>query len=187
MGGSSASARGVEIGQLRQRRDFRAEFAQGGDGMFLQRGTQLGQLLERLAQRDQVAGVAAALHETRDEPFEVADFAQALLQDIAFGLVGAGPGDHALPALDRGHVAQRREQPLAQEASAAGGDGAVDGAEQRGVFRPGPERIDDLQVAARGGVENEDILALPETQAVNMAELAAQLVTEIMHQPAPRR
>ncbi len=154
--------------------------------MLLQRVAQGGQLLERDAQGDQVARVAAALDQPRDEPLHIAHLAQAFLQGVALGLIRLRPGDHALAALDGGQIAQRREQPLAQKPSAARSDGPVDRGEQRRLARAGAEGIDQLQIAARGGVENEDILALPEPQRVDMAERPAQFVAEIMEQAARR-
>ena len=186
MGGSSARGARVEIGEFGQGRDPGAELAQRGDRMFFERVPQAGQLSERNAEGDQVARIAAALDQTRDEALEVANLAQAFLKDIALGLIGAGPGDDTLTALNRGEVAKGREEPLAQEASAAGGDGAIDRGEQRDVFRARAQRIDQFEVPAGGGVEDEDILALPETEGVNMTERAAQFVAEVMQQAAGR-
>jgi hypothetical protein len=176
----------VKIGEVGQRRNLQAQFAQGSDGMLFQRFAEGGELLEGDAQGDEVAGVAAALDEARDEALDIADLAQEFLEDVAFVLIRARPGDDGLPAHDGGEIAQRSEEPLTEQTSAAGGDGAIHGGEERGLARAGTQRIDQLEIAARGGVEDEDVVALPKAQGMDMAERAAQLVAEVVEQAARR-
>ena len=188
MGGSSASARAVELGQLGQRRDLSAEFAQGGDGMVFQRAAQAGQLLERDAQGDQVARVAAALDEPGDEPLDVAHLAQALLQQRRARADSACAQAttlwrRSMAGRSRSgassHWRRRRPPPEVTVRSTA----------ERSVVwrrRRCAKRIDQLEIAARGGIEDEHVLALPEAQGVDMAERPAQFVAEVMEQPARR-
>ncbi len=64
--------------------------------------------------------------------------------------------DGVEPRFDRGRVAQRGEQPLAQEPPAHRRHGAVDRLEQGAPAGAGPERLHQLQVAAGHLVEPEE-------------------------------
>ena len=141
-----------------------------------------------MRQGDQVARVAAALYETGDDvPFlDIAHLPQPLLQNAAFVLVDPRPGNHALAALDGREVPQRCEQPLPQKPTAAGSHRPVHRVQQSRLARAGPQRIDQLQVAARRGIENQNILPLPKPKRVDVPERPAQFMAKIMEQTSRR-
>src|SRR5262249_41602781 len=83
-----------------------------------------------------------------------------------------------VPARDRLRVAERPAQPVAEEAPAGRGDGAVEHPEERAAAPAvSPPRglalaAEDLQVGERRGVEDQPVAGLAEGDAAAVAEVA---------------
>ena len=143
---------------------------------------QFGQGDKGIAQPCQVPGPGGAQADPGEDPLDIADTAQALVD--GFVLVIGEQGADAVPALAHGFgVAQRSVEPAPQQASAHGGGGAVHDRGQ-GVLLAAGEVGVDLQVAAAGGVHGDALLAPFTAEPADVREVVALGVARVLQQAA---
>ena len=144
-------------------------------------------MLERQAQREQIARVAGAGTEPVDRPLHVAHLDQALAKTFERGRVVQPRSHGCLPALNRIDRRERLRKPVAQASRAHGRHGAID----RGVKRAGLGRValkwfEDFQVAQRGGIQRQEIGALIKRKPRQVRYIALQMLREIVQHGARR-
>jgi len=104
-------------------------------------------------QRDEIPGVAGGEAEAGDGAFHVADVAEDVAHRGEAGGVIMQGGNEVLAVRDGGEIAERMEDPFAQQAGAHRSEGAVDGAAEAGPF--GVAGFDQFEVGLGHGIEEE--------------------------------
>ncbi len=118
------------------------------------------------------------LAEAADGAFQVAHLAQGFARLSQTVRRGEQVGDESLPGLQRGHVAQRVKQPLAQLPRAQRRHRAVKRGEQaRAPFRA---RLDDFQVRLRNRVQHQEGIGPVAAQREHVLQRPAHLVLQIV-------
>ena len=107
---------------------------------------------EPVADGGEVARAAARHHQPRQGAGKIGRRREPRAGVGARGDVGDEAGHRVEPAGDRGRIGERRRQSLRQQPRAGGGDGAVDGVQQRTAPLAG-ERAHQFEIAARGLVD----------------------------------
>ena len=149
------------VGQARGRRDGLGQGVQrparfAARRVRAQQVAQGARRLDPVAQGRQVARSAARHAETAQGAGDVGRRLQRLARLAArFGL-GGEAFHRIVPRRDGFHIGQRRGQAAAQQARAAGGDGAVDLRQQRAAART-RQGLGQFQVAPRGGVDAHEV------------------------------
>ena len=94
---------------------------------------------------------------------------------------GKGYGNSVEAVIDFRNVDGWAQHPGAQQALAHRSEGVIEGAEEGdSVSRAGKERLDQFEVADGDSVENEAVLALVVTDAVNVIERAALGLADVV-------
>ena len=140
----------------------------------MQRGAKLGQVA-RARRREADAG---------QDPLQVPDVAQELAHRLVAAVFNQGTDRVQAP---REHlvVANGTSQPSAQQPAAHRGRGAIhDRGEGRGVVAR--QRVGDLEVAARDGVEEQRVVVAFEAQRGHVRERSALRVAGVDDQRAGR-
>ena len=124
----------------------------GGQVEAAERGGDLTGLGQAVADRGKVAGTGAVDGQPRQRPVEIGHPAQRLAQ-VAGGIAVL---DHEIDGgeagVDGGKVARGAGKAAFEQPRAAGGDGAVDGMQQRSCAAAG-QGVGQFEVAPRGGVD----------------------------------
>ena len=154
---------------------------------------QRGERLEHIGQPEEGIPQGAELPRRRatgggpaGQPLEVAHAVERLAHAGAAAAVAQAGIDGVEPGLDRRHVAERREHPLAEQPAAHRRERAVDRLQQRGVPGTGHERLDQLQVAAGHLVEPEVRVAAAHGGARQVRHAAGLQLGEVAEQRTRR-
>ena len=120
----------------------------------------------------EVPGPRRAQGDPAEDAVEVLHAAEGLAQAAAVEGAEGELLDGVEPVLDALELDQGAQDPLAQEAAAHGGPGVVEDVEERAPPAPVGQALDELEVAAGEGVEDEDVLGAPGDEAGDVAEVA---------------
>ena len=169
--------------------DERVEGAEvGGEGeerggvVFGEGGAEGRQEGEGGSQRDEIAGVAGGEAEAGDGAFHVADVAEDVAYRGEAGGVIMESGDEVLAVGDGGEIAERVEDPFAEQAGAHRSEGAVDGAAEAGAFRAAG--FDEFEVGLGDGVEEEVGCGVPGFRGREVLCVAAEAAGDVMEEGA---
>ena len=133
----------------------------------------------------EVAGVAGSLARGgRGGALDVADALQGFAAFREEEGLGEKGGDEVLAGGRGVEVAQRMEDPVAQQARAHRGGGAVEHAEQR-VLLAGAG-VDEVEIPLRGGVDEDVVGVVAHRAAAGGARKAAELVDQVVEDRAGR-
>ncbi|MDT4826313.1 hypothetical protein FQZ97_596220 [compost metagenome] len=174
-----------QVGAARRRREAFGDLRQQRGGARQQRRQLLG-LRQRKLQRHEFARAHLAQRDARRDAFHVARVLQLLAQRAPRCGGGAEPGglqrtDGVEPALRFAAVAARREQPALEQAAAHARHAGVEQREHRGrVFAA--QRLHQLQVAARGGRQLDQVAVAFHRQPLHVRQRAALRVLGITQQ-----
>jgi hypothetical protein len=158
-GGSSTRARSSSWQRSLQGREARRKRRQQrwGLGQLAQQGVRFGvqggQALQRLAQRDEVAGVRCACAGARGEAFQVRQRAQHLAQRVATDALLRQRVYRVQPRGDCLWLQQRLIEPAFQQPRAHRRAGAVDARQQRVAARAVHQVLREFQMASRCRIE----------------------------------
>ena len=148
----------------------------------LQRPFQLGDLLQRGFQRDEIARVSGGLAQPPRRAFQVPDRFQRMAQGRnQIGLVQQ-IGDHLLAPFQFDEISQRLQNPCPQLSPAHRSDGSVERGQQTGVACS--PRLDQLEIHLRRGIEHDVIISCVATQGGQVVHLPPQLLLQIMNDGA---
>ena len=157
-----------------------------GRGAVSEQPSHLGQAGQAGLDGGHVAGVAVAEHQPAAQPLQVVD----RVEQRAHGGARLGPvdqlGDTLQPRRDPCPVLQRKEQPAAQQAGAHGGGRAVQGGEQGPLTPAADNGLGDLQVAARGLVDDEEIPSVLGSYPLDVGEVGLLRLLDVAEQGAGR-
>ena len=138
-----------------------------------------GDVGERDGKGLEIAGVAGVLGEAGGGALDIADAFEGL---AAFGKeVGFCEkcGDDVLAGSECFQIPQRVEDPIAKEACAHGGGGAIEHAEQGVLFTRA--RIDEIEIALGGGIDEDMVGIFPDSWGAEVGAIPAELVDEVVH------
>ena len=171
----------LEPGQRRKRLAEKP----GDRGARAEAGQRLG-LGQRLAHGGKVAGAAPLEAQPRQCAVDVGHLPQRPAKRLAQGPVLHQRRHRVVAPSDLSQIARGRREPPLQQASAAGGDGAVDRVEQ-GVAAPPRKALREFERAARRGVDlHRAVQPLPPRRP-QQGELSALGEIEIVCQRTQRR
>ena len=151
------------------------------------RAGHVGQPLDRIAQRTQLARCGASQRRAAREPLQVTHAVERLPEPLAPAAVLEQRFDGVEPRGDRSRLDERREQPAPEQAPAHGGERPVDDVEQGGPFRSSAERLDQLQVAARHLVERQHVAPPHDRGARQVGQAACAHAQAPLRRRAPAR
>ena len=149
----------------------------------LEVGAEVGEAGEGELEGLEVAGVAAALGEAGGGAFDVADAFEGFAELGEEEGFGEEVFDELVAGGEFGEVAEGVEDPVAEEAGAHGGGGAVEDAKE-GVPAVGVLAFDEVEVALGGGVDEDVVAAFPDGEEAEVAAVAAELVEEVVEDGA---
>ena len=145
-------------------------------------GAKAGDGLKAAAERDEVARPALRGGKLGRDAVDV-DAGAELLPDPVADDRGLNEGrDHALPLHDAVDPCQRIGEPGAEPACAGGGDGLVDDPDQAALLAAAHERLEDLEVGERGGVEDGEVFGAVERGRIEVGGDAALGLGHIVEQ-----
>ena len=129
-------------------------------------------------------GVARPGRGPAGQTLEIAHAVERLAQPGATAAVAHRHLHRVEPGVDRRRIAERREQPLAQQPPAHRRDGGVDGLEQGAAPGAGAERLDQLEVPAGHLVEPEEGVAPADRRAGEVGQPGRLELGEVAEQRA---
>ena len=146
-----------------------------------------GDGLEAAAERDEVARPALRSSKLGRDAVDV-DAGAELLPDPVADDRGLDEGrDHALPLHDAVDPGERIGEPGAEAAGTGGGHGLVDDADEAPLLAAPHERLEDLKVGERGGVEDGKVFGAVERGRVEVGGDAALSLSHVVEQRYKRR
>ena len=181
--------RGIVDQGLTEQLDQVAHLGQARGAQLLQQAAaqSLDQLAERwrqiegVGQIDQVAGVGALAADPRDHPFQIAHLSQQLPHLTPRFALFDQVGHRVEPLVDSRRFGQGRDQPLAQQPRAHGGQGVVQDPEQGAFSGPVLLVAEQVQIALGRGVEQHVVGAALAGQPVDVVDGAALVVAQVVH------
>ncbi|KAF1028212.1 MAG: hypothetical protein GAK37_02279 [Pseudomonas sp.] len=164
----------VDDGFFQQRRQFRV--GAGGHGQLLQvrrfqlteRGLQLRQHTQGVAQAGKVTRARVAQADPRQNPLDIADLFQVRLQ-VFEAIAVQQASDGGLTRLQSRQIPQRAVQPAGQQAAAHGGLAAVDHRLQRVVTTARQVGV-QFQVATAGAIQHHGVVQAFMAQATQVRQ-----------------
>ena len=152
--------------------------------LLLQQRLDLGDLREREPERDEVARRRAAGADLARQPLQVADVAQRLPNLAPQRRRPVQRLHRVEPLADAAHVAERADEPLAQEAAAHRRARLVEDADERAVAAAVGHAGGQFEVALGRGVEREVVLGAVAADAVDVREAALLRLAEVVQHGA---
>ncbi len=125
-----------------------------------QRPRDIGQSQNRIAQRAHLAWRRAAECGPAGQTFEIAHAVERFTQALTAPAVVDQDLHGVEPAVDRGGIDERSEQPAAQQPTSHGRQCTIEHFEQCGAFDTRSQRLDELEVAARHLIEWQDVASM---------------------------
>lgn len=129
-GGVGSKGRSEAKGEIIEAVESQGEVIEKGFACVAEQRAERREAGQAVAQGAKLARVGAVDGDASDAPFDVADLGEMFAERGAARGVVAECGDDGLSAADRGEIAEREAEPLAEEPRAHGVAGVIDGGEK---------------------------------------------------------
>ena len=140
--------------------------------------------MKRVAERAHLAGCGAAGGGASGQPLDVPNAVERLAQPCTTATVLDRHFHRVEPGVDGGRIAERREQPLAEQPAPHRGHRRIDHLEEGAAARAGSERLDQLEVAAGHVVEPEEGVGAADEGTSEMGKAGRLQLAEVAEQGA---